>query len=385
MLQLNHKYSPTEGLGGVYIMKLTIQKKSLEKIMTAAAKAVAPKPTIATLGGIHLYAAGGKLAASGIDYNKYGLRLEADATVEIPGSVVVAKKTVDIIKSLPDGDVSLELKGNKVLIKGKKGKFELTVIQANDFPIIKPVEDASSIKVKGELLSEAVKKVSFACAKDESRPIFTGLYFDLKETGACLVGTNTHRLAKLPIQIAFGKEGSILAPVDIWQEASSLFAGKEAIKISWSKNEISFQTADTVLKGRLIEGKYPDYNKVIPAATKLSFIVDVQELLETVERVGQVSKTEEYNLIYFELSGSFLMVSAKNQELGVADETIAIQEPLCEEESFRIAFNAKYLTDGLKAIGSGKILFKANTSLSPAVIVPHESDYTYVVTPVRVA
>lgn len=372
-------------------MKISCDKEKLQHAVQIVQKAVSSKATLPILSGIFLSAEDNKLQLQATDY-EIGICCTLDAQVDIAGKIVVSGRYFqELVKRLPGDIVEIAASDEDHTIKITAGasQFNLLSLPAIEFPALKSLFDKTtginSFTIKDNVLRELIKKTTFACSTEESRPIFTGALLELTEEDVRMVATNTHRLAfkKSAIESIKSNNLKIIIPSKILNELARLLTSELPIDVSvcWEKSKMAFSFENVYIESRLIEGQYPDYNRVIPPKFDTVSTINTALFMDAVERVSLMAKDGEYNIIKFQFNSNEVIITSNNPDIGKAYENIPAQTAGTE---IAIAFNAKYVTDILKNIGSTELYFSLNTPLSPASITPiNDNTYTYIITPVR--
>ena len=372
-------------------MKITCAKDKLHHAVQIVQKAVSAKATFLLLSGIYLSAENNKLQLQATDY-EIGISCTIDAQVDIPGKIVLSGRYFqELVKRLPGETVELASSDEDHTIKISAGtsQFNLLSLPAEEFPVLqslfKKTNGINSFTIKDNVLRDIIKRTTFACATEESRPIFTGALLELTDTDVRMVATNTHRLAlkKSTIENTSNSDLKIIIPSKILNELAKLLTSELPIDVSicWEKSKVAFSFDDVYLESRLIEGQYPDYNRVIPPEFGTISTINTALFMDAVERVSLMAKDGEYNVIKFQFNNNEVIITSNNPDIGKAYETIPVNT---EGTEIAIAFNAKYVTDILKNIGTTELQFSLNTPLSPARVKPQNDEtYTYIITPVR--
>ncbi|MBP2655670.1 MAG: polymerase beta subunit [Firmicutes bacterium] len=367
-------------------MKISCLRTQLQHAVQTVQKAVASKTPLPILTGIYLEAKDGKLELQATDY-EIGISCTIDATIEQAGAVVLSGRYFqEMVRKLP-GEI-IEIATNKedrtIKINANNSQFNLLSLPAEEFPVLRQINSDNPINVKDYCLRELIKKTVFACANDEARPIFTGGLLEIDGEEIRLVATNTHRLALKKENLVSGNSQiKMIIPAKILSELARLLVGEEEqdVTLSWQKNQVGIAFDNVYIISRLIEGQFPDYNKVIPASYSTTVEIDTNEFLDAVERVSLLAKDGEYNVVKFNFSEKEVIITSNNPDVGKAYETV---DSILNGTGLEIAFNAKYIIDILKNIDSDKLVFSLNTELSPACIKPFDNEkYIYIITPVR--
>ena len=258
-------------------------------------------------------------------------------------------------------------------------------MQENEFPVIEPLKGQINFNLKNDIFLNFIKKTSFACATDESRPVFTGCLMDITDENIVMAATNMHRLALIKGNINYISDNNIkiIIPAKILNEFTHIFNSEipTDIQISCTHNKISFSYENIYVISRLIEGQFPDYNRVIPKEFKTHVNINKNEFQSALDRVSLISRSGDYNIIHFEFVDNIVRISSDNPNIGKAEETINVD---IEGPGINISFNAKYIIDVLKAIDAENFIFSFNQPLTTASITQRDNkNFVYVVTPVR--
>ncbi|BBB90568.1 MAG TPA: DNA polymerase III subunit beta [Methylomusa anaerophila] len=388
-------------------MKLVCMKDLLNHAAQTVQKAISSKNTMPILSGIYLSANSdeNKLELQATDY-EMGISCTIDADVEIPGQIVLSGRYFqELVKRLPGEmvEISSSQEDHTIKIVAGLSQFNLLSLPAEEFPVLQPMTQASAasrsinwITVKDNVLKELIRKTTFACAAEESRPIFTGALLETTTQDIRMIATNTHRLAMKKYfcqenqEIAEASDQNqlspacqIIIPSKVLNELARLLTSELPVDVNicWEKSKVSFSFENVYFEARLIEGQYPDYNRVIPHEFTTTSTINTSQFLDAVERVSLMAKDGEYNVIKFQFQPDEIVITSNNPDIGKAYESIPVS---INGNELTIAFNAKYVIDILKNIGSTELEFSLNTPLSPASIKPvQDENYTYVITPVR--
>lgn len=368
-------------------MKIVCKKELLHHAVQTVQKAVSSKATLPILTGIYLSAQDNKLEVQATDY-EIGISCTIEANVEEPGTIVLSGRYFqELVRKLP-GE-SVEISSNQedrtIKITSNFSQFNLLSLPAEEFPVLKQMLSENKMIVQDIVIKELIKKTVFACANDESRPMFTGCLLETDGSEIRMVGTNTHRLAfkKGNLSTPASNNAKMIIPAKILSELARILVSEEPldVEISWQRNQVSFAFDNIFIISRLIEGQFPDYNRVIPPSFATTVKTNTDLFLDAVERVSLVAKDGDYNVVKFNFSKDQVIITSNNPDVGKAYETV---DAHIEGNDLEIAFNVKYITDILKNIGTDEITISLNSQLSPASVVPINDDsYIYIITPVR--
>lgn len=368
-------------------MRISCTKEKLYYAVQAVQKAVASKTPMPILTGIYLAAKENKLELQATDY-EIGISCTIDANVFEQGEIVISGKFFqEMVRKLPHDTVNIESSKEDRTIKITSGlsQFNLLSLPAEEFPVLKRSASEVLFTIQDQVIRDLIKKTVFACSTDEARPIFTGGLLEADENGVRMIATNTHRLSLKMADANNTPNRSVkmIIPAKILNELARILNSEDPLDVGVHvlKNQVMFVFDDIYIISRLIEGQFPDYNKVIPANFNTNVKLNTSEFLDAVERVSLLARDGEYNIIKFNFSEQNVTITSNNPDVGKAYEAVPAETTGNEIE---IAFNAKYVTDILKNIDSDYLTFSLNTPLSPASVKPTDDEkYTYIITPVR--
>ena len=368
-------------------MKITVQHEELASRLGAASRIAVGKGTNLALGGvqIHADADGVELRATNIEM---GLRNPLIATVAAEGTVLLpAKLLQDVVKSMPKGEVTLEHQPatQDVLVSSGTSQFTLRTLRNEDFPTLATPEEDKSWSIAAEALAETVSQVSRSASRDESRPLLTGIMVSVSTTEGVLrmVATDSYRLAIKTTHLESTPEEdfSAVIPARTLEEVVKIATSEKAdvIKVGSNKGQIVFVMGDTQLTSRLIDGKFPDYNQLVPKDFEHTLVFDRNELLQRVERISLLAQAS--TPIKFTLNDKGLKLSAQSVEVGEAVETVDVA---WSSEELETGFNPQYLIEGLKSNPSKQVELKLINALKPGLLQSaDESGFQYLIMPVR--
>lgn len=367
-------------------MRIFCSKELLNQAVQSVQKAVATKAQLPILAGIYLYAYDDKLELQATDY-EIGIKCTIDAKVDEPGTIVLAGRYFqEMVRKLPGDTIEIasSTEDRTIKVMANSAQFNLLSLPAEEFPVLKQLTSDNYMTVKDNVLKELIKKTVFACANDEARPIFTGGLLEFSSRDITMVATNTHRLALKKDRCEQSTNDiKMIVPAKILTELSRIMTSEIPvdIKIYWLKNQVAFEFENIYIISRLIEGQFPDYNKVIPPSFATTVNLQTKQFLDAVERVSLLARDSDYNVIKLSFKNNAVTITSNNPDIGKACEVV---EAAIQGNEVDIAFNVKYISDILKNIDSDELYFSLNTPLSPASVKPvDDNDYIYIVTPVR--
>jgi len=368
-------------------MKISCTKEQLNHAVQTVQKAIATKTHMPILTGIYLSAVDNKLELQATNY-EIGISCTIDAIVEEPGNIVLSGRYFqEMVRKLPGEriEIASSLEDRTIRITSNQAQFNLLCLPAEEFPVLNCPTSDTILTIKDNILRELIKKTIFACANDESKPIFTGGLLEVDQYNITMAATNTHRIAIKKDHIGHNTNSvKMIIPSKILSELARVMISEIPIDVTvyYQKNHVSFAFDNVYILSRLIEGNFPDYNKVIPPTFATKITLNTDDFMDAVERVSLLARDADYNIIKLAFKNDCVIITSNNPDIGKACETV---DCTMQGNEIEIAFNAKYVTDILKNITSAKVIFSLNTPLSPASIKPVDDEtYNYIITPVRI-
>lgn len=367
-------------------MIFTCKTNNINKAIQTVQKAISSKPSTPIFSGIHLIADDNILEIHAMDLNM-AIACTIEADVKEKGEIVVsAKHLSELMRKLPGENVTISKNKEEKTINVQSGKsdFQLLLMNEDDYPKFPEFNADKKIVIEDEKIKELIKKTIFSCSNDEARPLFTGILVEIQDGKITFVGTNTHRLSIKTMDQAGGENMSMIIPSKVLLEIARNLTGElpQEVNLSLLNNQIMVKIDKVTIVSRLIEGKFPDYRRVIPPAFNIKTLFNVKELAGAVERVSLFSSDGDYSIIKVSVGNNEIVVSSSSPDVGKGREVIECQT---NGENINVAFNSKYILDILKNLNDEQATMELNTALSPACIKPTvESNYIYIVTPVRV-
>lgn len=365
-------------------MKVICARKDLFEGVQTAGRAVSSRTSLPILGHLLVKAEEDKLRIAATDL-EIGMECLVDANIQEPGSMTVpAKVLTEILAALPDTDVSLSVdESNTVSLKCGTSDFSILGLPPEEFPLLPEVKEEVKFTIEDDVLREGIAKTSFAISADESRAILTGILLQVTGESLKLVSTDTHRLCVFdcPIAECEGTENAIVPGRALTELARIVPEGQGTVSVGISPSQVMFRVDSTILVSRLIEGQFPNFEKVIPHEFTKKLTVPTEQLLQSVKRVAIVARENENRTIVQTQSGT-LVLSAESGNVGKAHEEVEI---IKEGDDFKMAFSSRYLLDVLNVIDTEAIEAELTGEASPAAIRPQGQDnYVYVLMPMQV-
>lgn len=367
-------------------MHITFPKANLQKAINVLQKVSQNKTSSNLPGAIYMTTKNGQVELQGNDF-ELGIRLTIDGDIKEPGTLVVGSRYFqELIRKLPGDTIELYKPedGNSLTITSGSSEFNLVTLHPDDFSLVEQIHDQDHVNIDNFAMKELIDLTNYAAATDEDRPVFTGALLEIKENEVTMVATDTHRMAvkKITIDEPATTPMRAIIPTKTLAEVSRLLPtdNPAMINIIWNRTQIVFNFESIYIISRLIEGTYPEYEKVIPSQFDSSAVIDRREFAGAVDRVSLLAKDISYNVIRYDWSENNVTLSTQNTEIGMAKEDVSVE---FKGTPFTISFNGRYISNILRhSTGDNIHLFLKQNG--PVVIrQDNNPNYTYVVTPVR--
>lgn len=317
--------------------------------------------------------------------------IEADINVKETGKVAIIGKTlIDIIRKIDSNSVEFALiDNNQVAIRGGKVEYKLKLYEVLDYPNIDFNMQENPIIIDSEILKSMISETQYATSDQDKRVILTGVNFTCNNNLLRVVATDSYRLAQKLIKLRNQADFNFVIPSKSLQELEKILeVVSDNIEIHASSNKVLFKFSNILFQTRLLEGKYPDTQRIIPQDFPVCIPFNRNELINAVERVSLLSpkdRNENYNIIRFVLRlDQILEISSANVSIGEATEEV-IPCGTIKGETLKIAFSSKYLLEALKTFKSPEVLIKFSGETKPFVIEGQlDIDLVQLILPVRI-
>ncbi|MFT4796653.1 MAG: DNA polymerase-3 subunit beta [Candidatus Azotimanducaceae bacterium] len=364
-------------------MKIKINRDALIKPLQQVAGVVERRQTLPVLSNVLLQVEGEQLSVTGTD-----LEVELVARIQVidaePGEVTVpARKLMDICRELPDGaDVELTLQDQRLTIVCGRFRSALSTLPASDFPSVEKASSEMSLTLNGKNLKRLIDRTSFAMAQQDVRYFLNGMLFEISGDSVRTVATDGHRLAMCSIDGAStGETQQVIVPRKGVLELQRLLNELNGdVNVAIGSNHLCLESDEFTLTTKLVDGRFPDYDRVIPKDGDKVVYADRIELRQALNRTAILSN-EKFRGIRVNLSNGSLQLSANNPEQEEAEETVSVDY---EGEDLEVGFNVSYIQDVLSVIEADKVKITLHNANSSALIEePENEDSVYVVMPMK--
>ena len=365
-------------------MKTTIKREDILAPLQKVIGAVERRQTLPILGNVLHKSTGGDLSLTATD-----LEIEMVANIDSSGSedfqtTIPARKLLDICKALPDSsEINFTVDESRVSLTSARSRFTLASLPAKDFPGLDEISALQSFSIPQNQLKSLFDKTSFAMAQQDVRYYLNGILMEISPGKIKLVATDGHRLALSETELETGVEEDkqIIIPRKAVLELSRLLEpGDSSANCMLSQNHLRVETSTLVFTTKLIDGKFPDYQRVIPVDGNKIMEVNRETLKQAMSRIAILSN-EKYRGIRLTFSSGNLSIQANNPDQEEAEEELQVDYT---ESDMEIGFNVTYLIDVLNVLNSEKVQIKLKDSNSSAIISDSQDDSSlYVVMPMR--
>ncbi|MHB1000561.1 MAG: DNA polymerase III subunit beta [Armatimonadota bacterium] len=364
-------------------MKAICARKDLYHGVQTVSRAIAGRSAWPILNNVLVRCEEGHLRLTAFDL-ELGIECTVAATIDQDGSLTVpARLIAEVLATLPESDVILSVdEQNSVNVKCEKSDYTLLGLPPEEFRPLPEIPDTRSFEITQIALKDMIRQTIFAVSPDESRAILTGIQLILAGNELKFVGTDTHRLAIRTATVGNASgEATCIVPKRALDEVSRLLEDEDSpVLISIADSQIKFLVNGVTIASRLIEGQFPNFERVIPTEYHRKLTIPADEFHSRVKRASIVAR-ENANRLILRTEGDQLVVTAESGDIGKAYEELEIVK---EGEDIEVVFNAKYLNEFLNVVGSDGVFLELRGPLDSGTMKPvGKDDYLYVLMPMH--
>ncbi len=368
-------------------MKLTVSRETFLSRLSVAVRGASTRSAIQTLAGVLIRVDDDRAELQATDM-ELGVRIGLETTEASPGVVVVpGRLLLDVVRSLPQDQVTLEhrVSHQDVEVVSGPARFHLRTLPAEDFPKLPEPPAEGALTVPATAFVDTIARVARSASRDETRPHLTGVLVTAAGTDLRMVATDSYRLSVKETVLEAELDGTLEAniPARTLQELGRIASASDAeeITVAALENQVVFGVADVVLSSRLVEGRFPNYQQLLPDSYEHELRVSRVELLEVVRRVGLLAQKNAPLRLRF--SEGQLDVSAQTPDVGEASESLPV--PFGGDEPLEIGFNPEFFREGLESTESDELVLKLISPLRPGLIQTGDegAGFLYLVMPIR--
>ena len=364
-------------------MKFTAAREALLKPLQAVIGVVERRQTMPILSNVLIIAKDGQLSVTATDL-EVELVAQTEVESESDGEITVSgRKLLDICRALPEGsEVNVSLSGEKLSVRAGRSKFNLVTLPAAEFPVVEDIKAGQTITVSQASLARLIEKTHFSMAQQDVRYYLNGMLLETGGKHLRAVATDGHRLALCQADLDGNdfEEQQVIVPRKGVLELQRLMSGEGDLNIELGSNHIRIQLEGIRFTSKLIDGRFPEYDRVIPKESSNELKADRTEFKNALQRTAILSN-EKYRGIRLVIRDSGVMLQAHNPEQEEAEEELAVEYT---GEDIEIGFNVNYLLDALGAVEGDDVTLSVQDSNSSCLIrQPGNDDCTFVVMPMR--
>ncbi|AMJ58299.1 MULTISPECIES: DNA polymerase III subunit beta [Stenotrophomonas] len=365
-------------------MRFTLQREAFLKPLAQVVNVVERRQTLPVLANFLVQVQGGQLSLTGTDLEVEMVSRIAVEDAQDGETTIPARKLFEIIRALPDGSrITVSQTGDKITVQAGRSRFTLATLPANDFPSVDEVEATERVVVPEAALKELIERTAFAMAQQDVRYYLNGLLFDLRDSILRCVATDGHRLAlcETALENDNGAKRQIIVPRKGVTELQRLLEGGEReVELEVGRSHVRMKRDDVTFTSKLIDGRFPDYEAVIPIGADREVKVEREILRAALQRAAILSN-EKYRGVRVEVTPGQLKISAHNPEQEEAQEEIEADTVVSD---LAIGFNVNYLLDALSALRDEHVVIQLRDSNSSALVREASSEKSrHVVMPLR--
>jgi len=349
-------------------MRFSLSREAFLKPLQQVVNVVERRQTLPVLANLLVQVEGGRLSMTGTDLEVEMIARSAVEDAQDGETTIPARKLFEIVRALPDGArITLSLAGDKVTVQAGRSRFTLATLPGNDFPAIEDLELVERVRVPEAALKELIERTAFAMAQQDVRYYLNGLLLDLRDSALRCVATDGHRLAlceaALPAPVQTRKQ-IILPRKGVGELQRLLEGGDREVELEIGRNHLRMRREDVTFTSKLIDGRFPDYDAVIPIGADKEVKVDREVLRAALQRAAILSN-EKYRGVKLEVSPGQLRIVAHNPEQEEAQEEVEAQTKV---DNLSVGFNVTYLLDALSALREDEVVLNLRDGNSSALL-----------------
>ena len=373
-------------------MKFTIKKELLLDSLIKVSKALSTKNLIPVLGGIKFELKRKKLTLTASD-NDITIQAviesnnDEDFKIESEGSIIIQGKYIlDIVRKLPDKYINIEVIDElKILIYSDKSEFNLNGISESEYPNINLEESKKKIDINAGILKSIVNQTAFASSNEESKPVLTGINFNIVGDILECNSTDSYRLARKIVKLNKISEESynIVIPSHNLSEFTKILGDdEEIVELHIFNNKILFKKSNLKFESRLINGTYPNTSNLLPEDSMLIVSTNLNDFYNVIDRVSILTSDKEKNIVTLETKDNTLILKSSSVEIGRVEEKMNITKN--NDENIKISFSAKYMMEALKSFSTENVDLHFVGEIKPILIKSSEDEsLTQLILPIR--
>jgi DNA polymerase-3 subunit beta len=368
-------------------MKVRVNQENFSRVLGLVTGVVPATSAIPVLSNLLLEAEGGRVKISATDLDISVISV-LDGEIKGSGAVTVAaKRFQEIIRELPGDEVMIDVDGTKINVTCSKSSFKMMGMEKDQFPKIADLEKKERLAISAPALEKMIRRSAFSVARDDTRPVLSGVLWEISPKELAMVGTDGHRLARMAVAGDFGikQEMGVIIPPKALNQILRLLPGEEEVGVAIDNAFVGFFVGDTTVYTRRIEGTFPNYKQVIPKGNSNVLVMKRDDLMSATRRVSLLADSKTHKIKIY-LSKDKVKLTASTPDLGEAEEEVAATY---SGEEMVIGYNAAYVIDAVKGADSEEIRFELGSPVGASILKPASEaegeSYLCLVMPLRLA
>ncbi|WP_056995025.1 DNA polymerase III subunit beta [Fructobacillus fructosus] len=371
-----------------------MNRQAFIKALNDVSRAISSKTTIPILTNLKLDLEEDQLVLTGSNADiSIQISLAADDTanelvIESTGGITLpATFFINIVKHLPATNMTLSIEGLQALITSGSASFKINGQPSSAYPKLPELSESKSLKLSAAQLIELIAQTKISASTQESRPILTGIHLSLSGNQMKAVTTDSHRLSQRIITLVGAEnidDASVIIPAKAFNELQSLLEGHNVVEVKLSANQAVFIFGRTTFYSRLLEGNYPETDRLIPSEANTEIEIDAGVLSGAIDRASLLSHESRNNVVLLTIKDQQAEISGNSQEVGQVKETLSADK--IAGDDLEISFNPDYVRDALRVLQGKTVELKFTTNLRPFIIIPEgetDNKQLQLITPVR--
>lgn len=373
-------------------MKFTIKKDLLLDALIKVSKAISTKNLIPVLAGVKFELKKKRLTLTASD-NDITIQTSIDSLsdddfkIDNEGSIIIQGKYIlDIVRKLPDKYINIEVIDElKILIYTENSEFNLNGISESEYPNVGLEESKKKVNMKAGTLKSIVNQTAFATSTEESKPVLTGINFNIVGDVLECNSTDSYRLARKVVKLEKSSEDNyniVIPSHNLLEFTRILGDDDEDVELHIFNNKVLFKNGNLKFESRLINGTYPNTSNLLPDDSYLVVSTNLNDFYNVIDRVSILTSDKEKNIVTLETNGNILTLKSSSAEIGRVEEKMTISKN--NSEDIRISFSAKYMMEALKSFSTETVNLHFVGEIKPILIKSTEDEtLTQLVLPIR--
>lgn len=361
-------------------MKLSVTQENLSRALSSVSRVASSRASLPILSNVLLRTENNRLlvAATNLDI---AISETIGAKVSKPGSITVpARLMQDFVSSLPSGPLELTVTENRLSLTAERFDSSINGVSAEEFPVMPTIEGGATVTLTASEVKQALTQVLFAASADDARPVLTGVYFHSIKNKLFMAATDSYRLAEKKLSVK-ADDMSLLVPAQSLQELLRALKEEAEVVFTYDDQQARFKVGEVEIVTRLIDGQYPDYQKLLPKTFETNAILSRQDFVE-ITKVSSLFAREAAGSITLVIDEAKKEVSISSIASQVGENTATAQAEVSGDAV--ITMNSRYILDALQVFNGEKIQINVNGKLDPCILTDPDNDsYIHVIMPVK--